>query len=79
MQESKTTWICLRCKQKWVDHHKADPRYCPLCGSCTIYAPRMIKIPKYRNSNLPSMKKQSILQIGQIDFQNRKEIEAITT
>jgi DNA-directed RNA polymerase subunit RPC12/RpoP len=78
MQESKTVWICLRCKHKWVDNHKAEPRYCPLCGSCTIFVPKTLEIPKYHVSNLPEIKKESALHIDQMDFQKGKEIRLIT-
>ena len=42
----KDAWICLKCKYKWVNSRKADPRVCPLCGSCIIYCPKIIKVQK---------------------------------
>jgi rubrerythrin len=41
-------WICLKCGYKWVDDSKVEPRYCPICGSPTIYVPKVVKAPKYR-------------------------------
>jgi len=47
-EEDVPEWICLRCKYKWVDDSKKEPRYCPICKSPTIYVPKIVKIPKYR-------------------------------
>ena len=78
MKKSKILWICLRCGHKWaVDNRKVDPRYCPLCGSCTIYVPKEITIPKFHVSNQSSAQKESVLHIDQKNFYEKKEIEAI--
>ncbi|MDH5267761.1 MAG: hypothetical protein OEW62_08810 [Candidatus Bathyarchaeota archaeon] len=36
-------WICLKCGHKWVHEEKIEPRYCPVCGSPTIYVPKIVK------------------------------------
>jgi DNA-directed RNA polymerase subunit RPC12/RpoP len=58
MEKNKSIWICLRCGHEWINHHKADPRYCPLCGSCTIYVPKQIKITKPRFLKQSTIKKE---------------------
>jgi len=39
-------WICLKCKYRWTYDGPLEPRYCPACGSPTIYVPKVVK-PKY--------------------------------
>jgi DNA-directed RNA polymerase subunit RPC12/RpoP len=36
-------WICMKCGNKWKNETKEEPRQCPMCGSCTIYVPKIIK------------------------------------
>jgi rubrerythrin len=36
-------WVCMKCGHKWIIEGKIEPRQCPICGSCTIYVPKVIK------------------------------------
>ena len=40
---SVTEWVCMKCKHRWVDNSKEEPRQCPVCGDCVIYVPKVIK------------------------------------
>ncbi|MEA2090240.1 MAG: hypothetical protein U9O89_05730 [Thermoproteota archaeon] len=42
-------WICLKCGKRWVDDNPEEPRYCPTCGSPSIYVPKTVK-PKHTTS-----------------------------
>ncbi len=37
----------MKCGKKWVDDGEVEPRYCPTCGSPTIYVPKSVTPPKY--------------------------------
>jgi hypothetical protein len=77
MKESKPVWICLRCGHKWIDNHKAEPRYCPMCLGCTIYVPKKIKIPNYRVSNPSPIEEELVLHFNPKGFYDKNEVEAI--
>ena len=42
----RDTWVCLKCKYKWVNSYKKDSGVCTLCGSCRLYCFKIIKSQK---------------------------------
>jgi len=32
-------WECLKCHYRWIDEERIEPKFCPRCGSQSIYVP----------------------------------------